>query len=275
MDFTAVDFFKSKYVRSHPDIMGMIDPVLINTVKNQYRVLDINDYEARKQQEAAIIWRWISSPVRDAVYKLFDVWIGNNINVAIQDTYVKEDDKTRVKKYNIIKKKTRKRTTPIYRSSKDEKHMDLISINETKNYCDYEIYRLIFERLIFKRLSEMQEMNTIWRIMRTDNYGDKSEKPFATARTVIIEVDRTFRQFNNIFSNIILAIHNVLVAAGIYDDYPTFSDYKNLAAHIILKGRDYCQFIVNNPQQVRQLLEYDEFHPIWTNCDEKKIKSKY
>lgn len=273
---------------AQPDIMGMLEVDLVDDVKNLRQILAINDGEERKHQEALILWIRIPLATRNNITRQFNVWIGNDINVAdvesdqdsdqdsdsdveelkegIKKMDIKDEVKPRVKKYIAVKKevgekKTRKLTTPIYASSCDGKLMDFVSKNEIKNLTSYDIYRLAFERAVQKGV-----INIIWNNIQTQDYGDKSEKPFPVIRHVFSNVSYYNRgKFKDIFSTMMFAIHNVLMGAGVYDDYPTFSDCKNLAAHIVLKGKDYCEAIVKDPQLVRPLLEYEEFHPIWNH----------
>lgn len=289
MDITVIDFFRSKYVMAHPDIVGMLEVALVDEVKNLRQILAIDDGEERKHQEALILWRRIPLATRNDITRQFNVWIGNvpvvehesdsdsdsdaesdsdveELKEGVNNMNIDDEVKTRVKKHSAVKKKvdkkkTRKLTTPIYASRENGKLMDFVSKNEIKNNNSYAIYRLAFERAVHKGV-----VNTIWDSIRTHDYGDKSEKPFPVIRPVFSNVSYYNRsKFKDIFPTVMFAIHNVLMGAGIYDDYPTFSDYKNLAAHIILKGKDYCNAIINDPQLVRPLLEYEEYHPIWNH----------
>jgi hypothetical protein len=281
MEITAVDFFRSKYVMDHPDIMRTLDVALVKEVKNLRQILAIGDGEERKHQEALILWRRITLAARHQVIRRFNIWIGNGINTEqkkeLEDlealvfkveekkrTNINEEVKDLVKKYSVVKKeagakKTRKLTTPIYASIKDEKLMELVpqSVINKPHFGP----RLLFEWAVNKGIT-----NIIWDSILIHDYGDKSEKPFPVIRHMFSKVSYHNRsKFKDIFPTIMLIVHNLLIGAGIYDDYPTFSDYKNMTAHIILRGKDYCYSIVKNPQLVRPLLEYDEFHPIWNH----------
>jgi hypothetical protein len=267
MDITAVDFFASKYVMVHPDIMGVLDEDLVRRVKNLRTVLIVDNVEERRNMEALILWVRIPNATREIINDQFNVWIGNDINGANPNGGVeelKEEVKSHVKKYcvvekDICEKKTRNLTKPIYISNRERKLMDFVSKNDIKNHTTYSIYNLAFELAVNSGV-----FNIVWDSIRIQDYGNKSEKPFSVIRRVFSKISYYNRsEFKNIFPVIMFTIHSVLLGAGIYNDYPTFSDYENLAAHIVLKGKNYCTSIVKDPQLVRPLLEYDEFHPIW------------
>ena len=77
MDITAVDFFRSKYVMAQPDIMGILEVALVDEVKNRQQILDINDGEEQKHQEALILWTLIPLATRNNITRQFNIWIGN------------------------------------------------------------------------------------------------------------------------------------------------------------------------------------------------------
>lgn len=283
MDITAVDYFRSKYVMTHPDIIGLLEVNLVDEVKNLQRITNIRDLEERKHQEALILWRRIPFNIRDEITRQFNVWIGNEQFISnSEDSYtdsdtdsdvdiihedmrnieIKQKEISRVKKYVIEKKngeQTRKLTTPIYASEGDEKLMGFVTDYEKKSSSMCDIYRLAFERAINNEIA-----NVIWDNIKSQDYGDKSEKEFKAIRYVFSNVPYFNRKkFKETFPTIMLAVHNVLMGSGIYNDYPSFKDYKNLAAHIVLKGKDYCSNIVITPENVRKLLEYNDFHSIW------------
>jgi hypothetical protein len=277
---------------AHPDIMVMLNENLVLRVKNSRRILIIGNAEERRHQEALVLWEKIPIDTKDIITWQFNAWIGNDINVANRDVdddddgvdYVdaadeessddgvdedpKEEVKTRVKKYCVVKKevcekKTRVITTPIYVSDMEEKLMDFVSKNDINKNTTLDIYRLAFRRVVGKGV-----FNIVWDSIQAREYGDKSEKPFPVIRHVFSNVSHyNRRKFKNIFPIMMFAIHGVLMRAGIYNDYPTFNDYENLAAHIVLRGENYCGSIVKNPQLVRPLLEYDEFHSIWNHYE--------
>ena len=71
------------------------------------------------------------------------------------------------------------------------------------------------------------------------------------------------KKFRMVFPAIVVNIHNILMGSGIYDEYSKFRDYKNIAAHIVLKGKAFCIKVAKDPSSIRNMLEFDEFHPIW------------
>lgn len=278
MDITVVDYFRSKYVMNQPDVFELLDVQLVNEVKNNRNILRINDPEERKHQEALILWRRVPINVRTNLVNQFNAWIGNipdsqseeeiigaepysDDDDSDSDSSVKElEQKSLEKKYHKKEKKenTRRLTVPIYRSKNEESLLGLVTPVEQKGGV-LDMYRTIFTRLV-----SSGEVNIIWDNIKVEQYGNKNEKNFAFIRHVFSNISYYQRhKFKDVFPKVMYVVHTVLMSSGIYDEYPDFKDYKNLAGHIVLKGKDYCTSIVDDTNKVRDLLEYDNFHPIW------------
>jgi hypothetical protein len=261
MDITALDFFRSKYVLDHPDIMEALDVDTIVRVKNLPQITNIKEMDERKHQEALVLWELIPEHMRIHFTRYFNIWIGNPDS---EDTDTEEVKTSTVQKYNRVenKEKTRKITTPIYESKCNDKLVSYLTKKELDNNDNQCVYKLAFDRC-----EQKGDFNIIWNIIDKSGYNNKSEKQFLDIKIIFSHIpyyNRTI--FWNVYSTVMFNVHRVLVGACIYEDYPTFHDYKNIAAHIVLMGKDYCSSVVADPQLIRPLLEYNRFHPVWDYC---------
>jgi hypothetical protein len=256
MDIGTEDFFISKYIMGQLDIIELLDEDVIDNVKKMRFIIAVEDPIERKHREASVLWYRLSNDIKDHITLLFNTWIGNH----------SEEEKTaRVKKYYIVKKindTQRKISYPIHNSIIHDNLMEYATGKKDK-------YKLAFSNAdkggVFKML---------WTGLKKCTYGDRSEMSFAEARKNFSKVIHGNRRILiHTFLMVLFAIHNILKDAGIYSDYPLFIDYKNMLAHIVLKGREYCLSIIEDPQLVRPLLEYEEFHPIWNNFLENYISN--
>jgi hypothetical protein len=259
MDITVVDFFRSKYVLNLPDIIHVLDVEVINNVKKLRNIANIVDLDERKHQEALMVWNLMPKHTKDYFTHQFKIWIGDDIKdlaTNLMDMKIRD-----IKHVHVKNKNTRKMTTPIHEHQGIKLLLKHVTPEEIKNNTQYDIYRLIFERG-----SLAGAFRRIW------NYTDKvltlydhpSKQQSIEIKNLFFDIPySTLTQFSDEYLTAIIAMHNVLMYSGIYGDYPTFHDYRNISAHIILMGKDYCLQILSDPNQVRPLIEYGDYYQTW------------
>jgi hypothetical protein len=108
-------------------------------------------------------------------------------------------------------------------------------------------------------------VNNVWAVVGPTKYGNRSDIEWGCAKHVFSDMNRrTIRKIKRNMVRLMFYVHNILVHYGIYDTSRGVSEYKDIAAHIILRGRTYCINIVNNPEKAIPLLKNNEYHPIWS-----------
>lgn len=282
MDITVIDFFRSKYVLAHPEIMELIDVKLVEEVKNDRRIMAIQDEDEKTHQEALILWRRLPRQILVEITNQFNLWIripqpkpddNSESDKDVADYPWNEPDTLWFIKKKAVenknppnqvyfkkeKEKKRKLTSAIYPSTAEIRLMEHISKKNMRNLSLFDAYKKIFFCVIYNN-----ETLVIWNNIKEKDYGDKCDKSFAVIRHIFANISYMQRKkFIEIFPVVVVNIHNILMGSGIYDEYSGFRDYKNIAAHIVLKGRTFCIKVAKDPNTIRHMLEFDEFHPIW------------
>ena len=257
MDITVVDFFRSKYIMGHPDILDILDVAIVDKIKHDERILSIHDSEERKHAESLSVWDSLSPTDKWAITHLFTAWVGDDTD---EKSITLNTDTEKVHKYSEDTVcDNRKLVGPIYVSAEDKKILSLISGKNPS--CDniYDTYRSVF-----KCIARKKQFYTVWGCIHTHQYNDVSVMSFNMCSNIFTYVTYYKRvSFKEEFSLATNIVHNALLHSGIYNDYPTFHDYKNLATHVVLRGEVYCTNAVMNPETVRYLIEYKEYHDIW------------
>lgn len=257
MSITAMDYFCSKYFMSHPDIIQYLDD---NTLIHVRQALGgVENGDERKRREALMIWRLMPQETKQIMSNELEQWLSSHNTKKVEKSVTRCKS---VKKYNVCKNKSRRKLAmPINTYVVEyDRYIKHIPESEKKNLNSYELYRIAF-----KQLMSSGELNIIWDNINPDKYGDKNEKKLERdiLPMFVYMPYSSISKFKPAYSLAVFAVHSILVGSGMYDDYPTFKDYKNFAAHIVLKGKNYMMNVLKDTNSVRDLLEYDNFHPIW------------
>lgn len=255
MSITAIDYFCSNYFMSNQDIIQLLDNDTLTRVENTFR--GVEDYTERKQKEALMLWRIMPQETKQIMAIKLELCLSSDIKCP-----VKKQNSKMVKKYKVCKNKSKRKmimpiNTYVIEYNRYIKH---IPSSEKENLNPYELYKIAFKRLI-----DSGELNIIWSNINPDKYSDKNEKKLkCDILPMFVNMPySTISKFKPAYALAVFAVHSILVCSGLYDDYPTFKDFNNFAAHIVLKGKIYMMNVLKDTNSVRDLLEYDNFHTIW------------
>lgn len=105
-------------------------------------------------------------------------------------------------------------------------------------------------------------------IGRGRNYGHPSAMPVTEAHNVFSDLRHGDKsEFRVEFSVMVMLVHSIFAASGVYDEYPVM-DYSNIAAHVVMLGEGACMAecelaAKKNAVLVRYMIEHGEYHKIW------------
>lgn len=266
MDVTPFDYFCSLYVMEQMHIIGEIDPILVGRVKNLRQVLDVADIDERNYQEASILWWRIPQEMRNIAIQRFNVWIGNEGIVPVVpvvpvpneiDSEEKKQEQAQAHvyiKYNPLKK--RNIVSPVYISEE----YNILSRNG--EYTDVHMRDINSVISSIRRLMAEGSFNIIWDNI-PKNYGDK-DSGYAGLNRLFPDIPYScIKKFKESFSIATFAIYHVVMLSGIYNNYPTFTEHKDVSAHIVLRGLEYYVSVIKNPQIIIPLIEFNRYHEAW------------
>lgn len=103
-------------------------------------------------------------------------------------------------------------------------------------------------------------------------YGDKSTHKVSLSTMILFNygILRKKNNFLNRLLKLMYIVHIKIIQAGIYNMYRTFTDYKNLEAHVVFKGRDYFMNVIQDPSIILPILITEDYVNIWDIYTELK-----
>jgi hypothetical protein len=250
-----------------PDIMCMLKSKFIDEVKNTQRIISIVDPDTRKHQESILLWKILPDDIKTKINIQFKKWIGDCRDDEKSDdpgdSSDSSDSSDSLESYHLPivympghKKQKRIATTPIHMSSCNILMRKKVNISKNMALCA--IYRTAFRTAILDN-----SFDIIWDMCKPGRFLSKTRMSSHCALLMFNYVhQKDIIHFKDALISAALIVHNVLLDSGIYDKYPAFNDYKNIAINVVLHGVKYCKRIINNPHMIQPLLQYQDYHEV-------------
>lgn len=266
------EYFIQTYYMNVPEVLNILDVKVVRNAKQNsigYITVGNNLEIRRKNLELKFIWdNLISCRSRryEELKSCYDKFLGNvdNKNVIEKKTEKKTEKKIIVD--------TRKIVYPIYTSNLEYK------IRKKYLSTDNKIINTLYEnKVLLKKILRSNDYDNFWNTIKEYKYGDVSNVPFGYAKHIFsvvsnIDINKTRLLLNSsiYLMYMILNISNVYNITGC-------TDYKDVALHILLKGKDVCINVLNNIDIAIDLINKKEYHKIyniynkifkkqWTTC---------
>lgn len=267
---TIQDYFRSKYVMGHPDVMQYVDEKTLRVVQARADIARITGADEKKHQEALAIWQTLAADVqlkvRTAFFLWMEDWVPNPATVAVthppqhQPLVVDVPEK---KTLAIVhtpvdvkdqKQETRMLTTPIFNVGVDPKLIN--SGPQSKAFYDRKYAQsLDVFRYVWSRSPRVRKISV--------GQGDDPH-------TVIYEPYWIFgNNFKKSFISTIIIIKNIFIQSHLPRKYPTFKDWVNLASFIIMQGRPACDAFVSGAGDIDEIIQYEKYCKDWDSFVEQ------
>jgi hypothetical protein len=262
MSKLVFEYYVSKFIMGHDNITNIVDSKLMDDVMALEEIMCIEDEEEKTYQVAVETWIRLGKNEIDRITSLFNKWVGireKSKKTKRGEPLEKKNEANLVLKHVIDTDTPRRKiTTPIYMCKFDRSIFDPISMN-IHEYNDDMINTYISA---FKNDTDNDLYGVVWG--NTGGYGNKSVMDNIRFRDILKNTYyENQREFEFALDRAIFIINRILMISGIYKNYPTFNDYNNMVAHIVLRGEEYCLSVIDNPTIATHLIEYEDYYRVY------------
>jgi hypothetical protein len=246
----AHQYFCNLYVHGDGSIVKIFTDDILHDMKKDKHVLDSKDANRRKLHEAQYLWSKCDRITKKQIEDRFKGWCKP---VTIQKCSKKTttEEKAMVpgmSKYVMVPSENkRKLAYPIYKLFKNGFAHD----NQTLDYYEQHLHNTINSKDFMLLMAKIK-------MPPFDRHRQRTQKIFVNKWSRLTSSD-----FAYIFKGTTLTVFRIMMLRRINENFPTFKDFIQVAAHVVGCGPDTCeQFLVNN-EVIYDLIKNDAYYFAW------------